>query len=103
MSILQPHPIHNTNQFDWDGATKIFSADASTLGWPVGAPALGRVYDDAADEGFTLVSAKTGKAVVVACHDYKPSLEHSGGWSKMAFCPADAKMRHDFMVVVWNP
>jgi hypothetical protein len=57
---LEPNPIHSSN-FLFSKDT--FIAEASDLQNKF---ALGRVYDDACDEGFTIISAKTGKEAVFA-------------------------------------
>lgn len=55
--ILRPAPI-STRQFSYDRKRYLFTAEiSSTAG-------LGRVYDDACDEGLTLVSARTGTEMV---------------------------------------
>jgi hypothetical protein len=60
--ILHP-PTISSKHFTYHATSRTFSAEASDLG-----PALrlGPVYDDACDEGFTLVSDKTGDLVVFA-------------------------------------
>lgn len=50
---------HSTNQFTWTSETKSFSAFLSDF--KPYQEVFGRVYDDACDEGFVLVSHKTGK------------------------------------------
>ena len=57
MSILKPSPI-STKQFTYVKEEGLLVAEASSL------PPFGRVYDDACDEGLTLVSHKTGREVV---------------------------------------
>lgn len=55
----------STKLFFYDKDRKSFSQEASTLqgsGVP-GKVLFGQLYDDAADEGFVLVSHKTGKGV----------------------------------------
>ena len=59
--LLKTSPI-STARFDYNGSG-LFLADASDFG-PNGLP-VGRVYDDAIDLGFTLVSSKTGREVVL--------------------------------------
>lgn len=56
--LLNPAPV-STARFQWDGQR--FSAEISDL------PGFGRVYDDACDEGLTLVSARRpGEQIVFA-------------------------------------
>lgn len=57
--ILKPTPIHST-AFTFSKST--FVAEMSDLGNPL----MGRVYDDACDIGFSVISAKTGKHAVFA-------------------------------------
>jgi hypothetical protein len=58
--ILRPSPISST-YFTYAPETKTFATEASDL--PRGFD-INRVYDDAIDEGFTIVSKRTGKEVV---------------------------------------
>jgi hypothetical protein len=53
----------STREFSYSAKTKCFVAEASDFG---SKRYFGRVYDDACDEGFVLVSAKTGDSVVLA-------------------------------------
>jgi hypothetical protein len=55
--LLNPTPI-NSSKFSFKNST--FVAEMSSLG----DPKLDRVYDDAADYGFTIISAKTGNPAV---------------------------------------
>jgi hypothetical protein len=58
--ILRPSLICST-YFAYSAGTKTFATEASDL--PQGFD-LNRVYDDAIDEGFTIVSKRTGTEVV---------------------------------------
>lgn len=100
--ILYPLPEHSTREFSWHLDTKTFAADASELRWPIGRAPLGRVYDDAADEGFTLVSHVTGQKVAVALDKTETSEDYSGGWSAMTFVPAERAKRSAFKVIIFN-
>jgi hypothetical protein len=60
--ILTPRPVRMTD-LTWDKRTQTFSVEASTIGQPE------RVYDDAADVGYTLVSQATGREIVFAQSD----------------------------------
>lgn len=55
--LLNPSPVCSSL---FSFKDNVFVTDASDLG----DFDLGRVYDDACDEGFTIISAKTGKAAV---------------------------------------
>ena len=67
--ILRP-PSISTESFTF--SDRRFVAEASDLGPDF---RLGRVFDDACDEGFTLVSHRTGKDVVFAHHEDKVDLD----------------------------
>lgn len=58
--LLKPYRV-STKRFTYNAVTNTFTAEASDLGSNF---RLGRVYDDACDMGFTLMSARTGKEVV---------------------------------------
>jgi lysophospholipid acyltransferase (LPLAT)-like uncharacterized protein len=62
MTVLKPAPVA-TSQFMYDTVTRTFSAEISSTN------GFGRVYDDAADDGLTLVSTKTGKEIVFVVSD----------------------------------
>jgi hypothetical protein len=62
--ILNPAPV-STRQFTYDAPTKNFAAELSDMN------GLGRVYDDACDVGFTMVSARTGRQVVFVLAEEK--------------------------------
>jgi hypothetical protein len=59
---LHPTTI-STNAFTYVAAERIFAGEASSL------PAPSRVYDDACDTGYTLVSAKAGSEIIIAAHN----------------------------------
>jgi hypothetical protein len=63
--LLNPCPIPSS-RFSFKNCT--FVAEASDLGRDL---RLGRVYDDAYDEGFTIISKQTGKGAVFALHNHE--------------------------------
>ena len=64
MAILHPAPVASS-KFTWSKGTQSFIAEASDLGYRAGQSPFGQVYDDAIDEGLTLVSSKyPGKEIV---------------------------------------
>jgi hypothetical protein len=67
--ILTPNPI-SSKSFRFKGNT--FSAEASDFGRNFN---LGRVYDDACDEGFSIVSEKTGKIAVFSLYNHEEDSE----------------------------
>ena len=64
MAVLRPAPV-STRQLTWRPSVRQYVGEASST------RGFGRVYDDACDEGLTLVSARTGRAVVFAIYDAK--------------------------------
>lgn len=67
--LLTPTPIISS-KFSFKNNT--FVAEASDFGRNLD---LGRVYDDACDEGFSIVSAKTGKIAVFALYNHEEDNE----------------------------
>lgn len=64
MPVLKPAPV-STAFFHFNRSTSTFSAEESTLR-ANGFRGFGRVFDDACDIGFTMVSIRTGREVVFA-------------------------------------
>lgn len=62
MTRLRPAPV-STGQLTYSATENLLVAEASSL------PPFGRVYDDACDEGLTVVSAHTGREVVFVVED----------------------------------
>ena len=80
--ILNPAPI-SSNKFQYCSKSNSFIAEASELrGFK-----LGRVYDDACDEGFSIVSEKTGKSAVFALVAEIIHNEELGGWNFVCVTP----------------
>ncbi len=115
MSTLRPTPVLSTLQFSWCPKTRTFTAEASTLrhdgahAFDVGFPQLGRVYNDSVDEGFTFVSERTNKEVIMVLSRVDEDDDYSGGWSVLEFRPAAKRDRlggmpssHNFKVVIFN-
>ena len=61
MATLKPTRV-STERFNYNAASNTFSAEMSDL---TGLH-MTRVYDDACDVGYTLVSVKTGREIVFA-------------------------------------
>lgn len=59
MSVIKTK-THNTNSFTYLPRSRTFTIEESDFG-PRGTAYCGRIYDDAADMGFWLVSSKTGR------------------------------------------
>jgi hypothetical protein len=68
MALLNPTQV-NTDRFTWVPDDRLFVAEASDL------PDMSRVFDDACDEGYCLVSQRTGKRVIVVVSDVKHDRE----------------------------
>jgi hypothetical protein len=57
MTVLTPART-STRQLSWQAADRVYAGEISSTN------GLGRVFDDACDEGLTLVSARTGREMV---------------------------------------
>jgi len=95
--ILRPTHI-STSRLTYDAATMILAADASDL------PNPSRVYDDACDVGYTLVSHRTGKEIVFAHVDTIKDRE--GDVLYDIYRPADFKtpahLRNNLVLHIFN-
>jgi len=96
------HPLPNLSTRDFTYTDQTFVSEASTLGFKVGWPNFGRVYDDACDEGFTLISQRTGKECVMVIHEIVSDDDYSGGWKRIILRPAKPSERKLFRVVIYN-
>lgn len=91
--LLTPNPV-SSNKFSFRGNT--FTADASDLG---PAFALGRIWDDACDEGFSIVSEKTQRVAVFALYDHDEDAEGDVcGWWFKCVTPGLTHLK----AVIWN-
>lgn len=91
MTVLKPAPV-STRQLRWDREARTFTADASDLN------GFGRVWNDSADTGFTLVSHMTGQEAVVVMTDEKIDREGDILWWDFAPISRD----HQFTVRIFN-
>jgi hypothetical protein len=66
----------STRDFSFHAATNCFVTEASDFKDKY----FGQVYDDAADEGFVLVSHVTGDSVVCALHHVDTREDEIQGW-----------------------
>jgi len=89
--LLKPAQV-SYKQFTYDAATATFSAEMSST------HGFGRVYDDAADEGLTVIG-RTGLPVVFAVwadhRDAEGDLTH---WDLRAVTPGST----NFRMTIWN-
>ena len=65
----------SSKRFSWNPATKEFTAEMSEVSHG-GLNPLGQLYNDAADQGFVMVSDKTGKPVQFFLHDTQRDADH---------------------------
>jgi len=83
----------STKMFNWHAEDKVFTQEISSLGK---ANLFNRLYSDACDVGFAIVSHVTGKKVVL----YMSSREtYDGDVVSWCFKPVD---KHRFAVIVLN-
>lgn len=100
MSVMRTAPV-STRHFTWLGSPRMFVAEASTLEANGIYPA--QVFDDAIDEGYTLVSERTGREVTVGANHTERDRE--GDLLFTDYVPVDARgpQRHPaFTVRVFN-
>lgn len=97
--ILNPQE-YSSNMFSWHPADKEFSAFESDFGaLRDGGIRLGRVYDDACDVGFTMVSERTGNKVVFAEWGAHKNLDGDiSHWEFRAVTPG----HKDLVAFIWN-
>lgn len=83
MTILKPTRIQSS-KIHWAGYEGV--VEISDLGRSF---QFGRVYDDACDEGVTVISERTGKEIVFALNgrDMDESGEDLCGWNLVAVTP----------------
>ena len=93
-NLLSPKPV-STRQFAWVPETREFVAEISDTN------GLGQVYDDACDEGLTLVSARTGNTVVFVVQEthYRDSQGEVGWW---ILKPASGRSGLDCTITLFN-
>lgn len=86
MALLRP-PSVSSRFFSFHASTNTFVTERSDL---PNSFREGRVYDDACDEGFTMVSERTGREVVFAQNgaDHNPrDREEIAGWRYVCVTP----------------
>jgi hypothetical protein len=95
MTILHPSPIP-ASQLTWDAKTGTFTGEISEIG------GFGPVYDDACDEGLTLVSQRESAEIVfVIEHEERDSERDILYWDLL---PANLSLRSQvpFRVRIFN-
>ena len=90
--LLNPEPISSSKFYFKSG---VFSAEASELR----DLKLSRVYDDACDMGFTIISEKTGKGVVFA--QTEDTVDREGDLLSINFVSVTPGLTH-LKVVIFN-
>ncbi len=72
--------FHSTKDFHWDKIDRTLTTEASNLHKNL----FGRIWDDAIDQGFSLVSHHTGRQVTFVIHkiDMTPDHDIAGWWLK---------------------
>jgi hypothetical protein len=89
--ILKPAPM-STKQITW------YPNQNLGVAWASETNGLGRVYDDACDEGLTLVSHRTGEEVVMVVQE--DTCDDEGDILSWTLRPVDPK--HTFRLCVYN-
>jgi hypothetical protein len=95
MTLLRPVPVPSS-QFAWIPESNKFVAEISDIGGQ-----FGRVWDDAADEGLTLVSSKfPGKEIVFVVWDEERDAD--GDITQWKLHPANLLEKVPFTVTIFN-
>lgn len=92
MALLQPAPV-SSDRFLYKDF--VFTAEASDLN----DISMGRVYDDACDIGFTIISQRTGRAAVFV--KVGEAKDREGEVSAFIFDCVTPHLRH-LKVCLWN-
>ncbi len=71
---------YSTKDFHWDRVTRTLTAEISLLG----RKPFGRIWDDALDLGFSIISHHTGRQVTFVVNeiDLTPDHDIAGWWLK---------------------
>jgi len=69
-----------SKQFDWHADTQTFVEEISTLSQGGKVRVFSQVYDDACDEGFVMISSKTGQRVVYVVDGHDMNDGDIMGW-----------------------
>lgn len=96
MTVLKPSPV-STRRLSYDRAANLLVAEISDFGRGF---SFGRVYDDACDEGLTLVSHCTGREVVCAVEHIERDRENDLLYWDLA--PAKTSERGLIKVRIYN-
>lgn len=91
--ILTP-PATNTRQLTWDADRRTYHGEVSDTN------GFGRVYDDACDEGLTLVSARTGRTVVMVVNHTEYDANGDVSWWELR--TADFHRDPVFQLLLFN-
>ena len=90
---------HSTQLFGWHKDSNVLSAFASDLDHGGRSRLYDRIYNDALDVGFTLVSHKTGTEVL--CYLDKIERDKEGDVVAYHFKAVNSK-KYTWTVTVWN-
>jgi len=71
----------NTNKFFWSPASGLFSQDVSSLTRGPTENVFHRLYEDACDQGITLISDKTGQEAVYFVDSVDEEYGEIQGWN----------------------
>lgn len=94
MAMLPSVMVYSSNKFQWHKDTVVFSAEASELGNRF----FSRLYDDAIDEGFMMISERTGKRKLFSLTEIHKDVE--GDIQYWEFTEVDPPFK--LKVIVYN-
>jgi hypothetical protein len=94
---LRPCPVR-AEQFTWDPADRMFTAEASDLGLR----GFDRVYPDACDEGLTLISRYAGRPEVIFVVQHEERRDGDTLWWDLAAADTPPGGFPQFTVRIFN-
>jgi hypothetical protein len=95
MSLLKPAPV-SLRQFNWHPAERKLTGEISST------HGFGRVYDDACDEGLTVVNPRTGVEVVFVVDYVERDAEGDVRWWTLRPAAPGHDLVHDITVTLFN-
>lgn len=91
-------PVHKIDRFTFVPASNMLVTEASDLGRNYG----GRLYDDACDYGFSIVSPRTNRVVLFVLAHEERDREGDVYWEDYKPADADAVALADLTVRIYN-
>lgn len=90
--------VYDSSEFMWHKGSKSFSAEASAIGNGF----TGQLWNDSADQGFGMRSAKTGKVVLFTLQKIQREDGHIQYWKFVAYNPTRDPKLDGLTVTIFN-